>query len=293
MPPPSVDPKVRHLYNGKEKDEGSGLYDYGARLYDAEIGRWLSVDPLAADYAAWSPYHYVYNNPVAYIDPDGRNGILAIDKDAGTITVTVNFHFSPNTGAAFSSRGISNNYVSDASFQENIQNNWGGTHSVEIDGKSYDVSYNINIVSHDTHEEAVSAWKADPASNFLFVNEEGRSSNYAVESQILSLNASQQRKGDGKTFSHEAGHALGLGHNSYKDEKGTSSISSYRFGNRNVIQKDVLNTVTGAVQLANQSNSNNVNVLLQTGANTNTVTIQNSDGTSGQSSTYPAPDHQN
>jgi hypothetical protein len=36
------------------------------------MSRWMSPDPLADEYSSWSPYHYVYDNPIKYIDPDGR-----------------------------------------------------------------------------------------------------------------------------------------------------------------------------------------------------------------------------
>ena len=65
-----------YKYNGKELDTKKGLnwYDYGARHYDATLGRWLVVDPLAEKYYAWSPYAYCYNNPVKFVDVDGRYG---------------------------------------------------------------------------------------------------------------------------------------------------------------------------------------------------------------------------
>ena len=66
----------RYGFNGKEKDdELKGLgnsYDYGARLYDPRIGRWMAVDPLAKKYPFASPYNFALNTPVQAYDPDGR-----------------------------------------------------------------------------------------------------------------------------------------------------------------------------------------------------------------------------
>jgi RHS repeat-associated protein len=61
-----------YKFNGKELDDETGMYYYGARYYDPRLSMWHGVDPLAERGPQYSPYTYTFNNPIRYIDPDGR-----------------------------------------------------------------------------------------------------------------------------------------------------------------------------------------------------------------------------
>jgi RHS repeat-associated protein len=77
--PTSTD-KYRFGFNGKENTdeiygEGNGI-DFGARIYDGRLGRWMSLDPLQAKYQSLSPFSYGANNPIYYIDVNGKENVL-------------------------------------------------------------------------------------------------------------------------------------------------------------------------------------------------------------------------
>ncbi|WP_107039112.1 RHS repeat-associated core domain-containing protein [Brumimicrobium mesophilum] len=77
----------RYGFNGMEKDdkikgEGNSL-DFGARIYDPRVGRWLSTDPLESEYIDQSPYNFVANNPIGHKDPDGERIIVPMRLNGG------------------------------------------------------------------------------------------------------------------------------------------------------------------------------------------------------------------
>ncbi len=107
---------IPYRFTGKERDEETGLYYYGARYLDAKTSRWLSTDPALGEYIPGAPvndevkkqnenlpgmggvfnvvnlhlYHYAGNNPVKYTDPTGMSNEDVFDQLQNTINEIVN-----------------------------------------------------------------------------------------------------------------------------------------------------------------------------------------------------------
>lgn len=80
-----------YSFNGKERDEASGLLNFGARYLEPQSALWLSIDPLASSFPGHNPYAFGLHNPLRYVDPDGREAFdhfsseLAAAKDFARI----------------------------------------------------------------------------------------------------------------------------------------------------------------------------------------------------------------
>ncbi len=93
----SPDAAYRYGYNGKENDNEvkgeSNQQDYGFRVYDPRVGRFLSVDPLTASYPHYTPYQFAGNKPIAAVDLDGSEEKIVIynHSEGKVITTTYNY----------------------------------------------------------------------------------------------------------------------------------------------------------------------------------------------------------
>jgi len=99
--------ELRLGFIGRERDNENNYFSFGARNYDSETGRFLSVDPLFEAFSSVTPYHYAYNSPVQFKDPSGlapeeekNEVVLSLDEsymidgyNVGQREVAENFHF--------------------------------------------------------------------------------------------------------------------------------------------------------------------------------------------------------
>ena len=97
-----VESPKRYRYTGKERDEESGLYYYGARYYACWLGRWTSSDPVFweqhSDHEKYTnSYEYVENRPIVAIDPDGRIIFLIVAAIIIGSLITTQYANAPTT----------------------------------------------------------------------------------------------------------------------------------------------------------------------------------------------------
>lgn len=96
----------RFGYAGAEKDDevhgstGTSL-DFGARLYDPRVGKWLSLDPLAMKYPYLSPYAYTADNPILFVDFDGKDFFVKSKADQKRFMAVVRKTFGDENGRLF------------------------------------------------------------------------------------------------------------------------------------------------------------------------------------------------
>jgi len=88
---------LRFHFNGKETDNETQTQDYGFRIYNYRLSRFLSVDPLTRNYAFYTPYQFAGNKPIVAVDLDGREDLWYqyIKQNDGTLLLA-GTHFDVN-----------------------------------------------------------------------------------------------------------------------------------------------------------------------------------------------------
>jgi RHS repeat-associated protein len=124
----------RFGFNGKEKDKNLHsltVYDYGFRIYDPRIGKFLSVDPLSKNYPSWTPYAFAMNDVIRSIDLDGLERYIVIYNQKGDVIKKVDFYSIEEGAHGNLGYGTVQAYPDETSYTENgsvqgaIRGNWG------------------------------------------------------------------------------------------------------------------------------------------------------------------------
>ena len=114
-----------YKYNGKELDTKKGLnwYDYGARHYDAALGRFHTNDSFSEKYYSMSPYQYGANNPVNNIDINGDSIVTTLTTEIGGKMKNVTYTYRQNPEGSYGFYDASGNtYSGDNQYMENLTN---------------------------------------------------------------------------------------------------------------------------------------------------------------------------
>ena len=125
----------RFGFNGKENDnEPKGIgnsLNFGSRIYDSRLGRWLSLDPLMKKYPDLTPYNFVVNSPIRFLEIDGKDFGMLVDHSSKTILITATFYT------------ISEKTQSEATAAASNWNALTGT-KIKIGGEEYTISVAVS-----------------------------------------------------------------------------------------------------------------------------------------------------
>jgi RHS repeat-associated protein len=216
-----------HGFNGMRKDDdmhgATGTsYDFGARLYDPRVGKWLSIDPNAQKYPGISPYNFSYNNPLIFNDPDGKDGKLTVIRNpegGGTITLetTVNLYgygasadMAQDLNESFAKLGNTATYTDPATgevWKVTINANFVYNETLNAQYKT------MNLPEHEFMEKPSFIAEGD---NILQVDSRltsaalGGHGNRGGVTNVIGGNSAKSLYGAFGVVMHESGHMLGF-----------------------------------------------------------------------------------
>ena len=239
---PGID-KLPFRFTGKELDEETGLYYYGARYLDPKYSRWLSGDPALGEYIPKAPideeakkhnenlpgmggvfnvvnlhvYHYAGNNPIKYVDPDGRTAKYSIDEESTTVTIQVDIVIYGNDATDALAKEYQTG-IEAAWGQDSNGNQW----QTEINGKQYFVKFDVNVSVGKRPGFFTKLWNAFfGTKNYIKADRNMHRSN--VVNGFLGTWRTEGRRtslSNDNPAAHEFGHLIGF-QDRYSDVSGT------------------------------------------------------------------------
>jgi RHS repeat-associated protein len=260
--------RYRYGFNGMERDnevKGSGnSLDFGARIYDSRLGKWLSADPSEARYPGWSTYNFVQNNPIIYNDPDGKDARVTITKqENGTTVIKISSTLRVKEGVS---------QATIDAMQTNLNRFVNQSHELEKGGKNYVVQFDVTVATGvlqkgDNSIDIVPGRPQAHGGSGEFIDVDTKSDMGTMVLEIGNeITVDDRQSKEGNTISHEFLHLTGLADRYYdtgNNLKYSVSDNDYRedimgaSGNVTILTNtdqlhgliDAIETKTGIVEL--------------------------------------------
>jgi len=176
----------------EKDDEVKGIgnsLDFGARIYDSRLGRWLSIDPLSAKYPSLSPYNFCENNPIYFNDPTGKDANVTVKGN--TISISTIIFLVGDAATIEKAVEIQKQIMS--IFKEQSYN--------DKNGKQYNMKFDIKVQVYVGGTTGV-------GNNVVVLNNE---KSEAFRSEVIPWRTGFWSANESPiTFAHEMGHFLGL-----------------------------------------------------------------------------------